>query len=709
MDVKTFNSIIGELTKELFSKKNISEIVVKYIKIVSKGVNAISGAVYLKDGDYLKLCGSYAFSSEDVKFKFGEGIVGEVALSCEPVEIKDIDNLEIKSTLEIFAKGSIYAFPISFEKELLGVVEVVKGAEFSEVQKNLLDVSGELLALSILNSERLNHIQKQYEQIEFQNSELKKQKREIELQNSIISKEMQRLQQSNRYKSEFLANMSHELRTPLNSIIILSRLLSTNREKNLNKTQVKHLNIIHKSANDLLELINDILDLSKLEARLMSVNLQKFNIKDLLLELYESFLPIANSKGLKLKLELKDLKVVEVFSDYKKIKQILKNFLSNALKFTEDGSIVIGFKEYGESFEVFVKDSGIGIAKENLEKIFEPFKQADSGIDRKYGGTGLGLSISKEFAHLLGGKIGVKSKEGVGSEFYLQLPKEIEPKELRGADVEIVDTREGRVKRVKKLRKILVVTGSKDVKFEIEKEFADLNFEIVFLPIDLEIFSKMKRDFDLIILNIDFRKEDLELVKSVKNYAKDVPIIIYSSSELSSEEIFLLKGFSNEIIMEGRDSIYRLKEEVLLIVNRAKKVDKDESIEALKGEYSELEGKKVLIVDDDGINLFSISMLLDEVGVKSIVAENGDEALKKLENNLVDLILMDLMMPKKDGIETIKEIKEKERLKDIPIIVLTAKRDDVDRKRALKVGADEFMSKPLEQNRLFKAMVRLLK
>ena len=753
------NSSIKKMTKEILTINCSSEVADRFISFVCKELNAVAGAIFLVELDKLVLEGSYAYVAKDekIEYRFKEGTIGEVAEQKESILLRNVKNMEIKTAVSTVTPDSVYIFPVVFDGELLAVVEVAMIDEFEQFDILFLESAAEILAIGLLKNRNMKELEQKSEalkfafeeieekatQVEEQNREIEQQKRELEEQNReieqqkselekqnrdlemiskeleeknvAISEESEKIKEADRYKSEFLANMSHELRTPLNSIIILSKLLGNNKEKNLNDKQQKHLNIIHKSANDLLDLINDILDLSKLEAKLTTLNLQNFNIKDLILEMHELFLPLAKEKGLDLKLEIGDLSKFDVYSDINKIKQILRNFISNALKFTESGSVVVGLKDEDRFFKLFVKDSGIGIAKENLGKIFEPFKQADGSTSRKYGGTGLGLAITKELAELMGGRVEVESELGKGSCFSVVLLKELKSEDIKSkGDVEIVeerDEKEAKVDYSEIKRSLLVLEDDESAIGVLKREFEEMGLEVDFINPKEQKGIKLSKKYDCIVANILFKSDkSLEFIGVLKEKF-DCPIVIYSKQEFTSEQISYLKMVSNEIIIQTANSLNRLKEHIAYFINNEaseQKIVELDNIDELKDEFSSLKGKKILIADDDNMNLFSISTLLSEFEMDSIAANSGGEALERLKEKKVDLVLMDIMMPNMDGIETIKEIREDEQLKSLPIVVLTAKTQDEDRKHAIEAGANDFLTKPLDQKKLlniFKVLI----
>jgi PAS domain S-box-containing protein len=425
------------------------------------------------------------------------------------------------------------------------------------------------------------------------------------------------LEQISRYKSEFLANMSHELRTPLNSILLLSKLMSENVDKNLSDKHIEFANVIYNSGNGLLELISDILDLSKIESGKISTHIEEIKINDVIKNLSELFSSLASSKDISLNFNLQDASIKTIITDRIRLEQVLKNLLSNAIKFTENGSVelTIYYPENtvhyfnpslvpGKVIAFRVKDTGIGIAAEKQHIVFEPFQQADGSTHRKYGGTGLGLSISKKIAGMLGGELTLESEEGKGSEFTLYMP---------------------------------------------------INGEAAILAINEILNNPNPTNTNTNNNIVELINSNLKTIQSNANLLKD-------ENNVNSNKV-------NNI----------------------------------------LNNKKVLIVDDDYRNIYSVTKLMEIHNMIVTSASNGIKAIELLNNQSdIDIILMDIMMPEMDGYETIQEIRKMEQWKDIPIVILTAKAMLGDKEKSIDVGANEYISKPIDTFKLIDIMSNLL-
>ncbi|WP_249161220.1 HAMP domain-containing protein [Actinospica acidithermotolerans] len=443
-------------------------------------VNAQHGAFYLLEGDRLRMLAGYGRAAltpdgESESFRLGEGLVGQVAAQRKQILLSKVPAgyLRIGSGLGSADPASLIVLPVLFENQVLAVIEIASFQQFTEIQLAFLnqimesvgvtvntiiansvteDLLGKSRQLTAQLEERSEELQSQQEELRRSNAELAekaallaRQNKDIEVKNSEIEQARRVLQEradqlalASKYKSEFLANMSHELRTPLNSLLILARLLSDNNEGNLTVKQIEFAETIHGAGSDLLGLISDILDLSKIEAGRMDVQASPIALSSLVEYVEATFRPLTAEKGLDFAVRLDPRAPAELHTDEQRLQQVLRNLLSNAAKFTAEGTVELRISvaeqiHVGDGEEMVtlpkavafeVADTGIGIAEEKLRIIFEAFQQADGTISRKHGGTGLGLSISREIAHLLGGAITVQSTLGRGSVFTLYLPME---------------------------------------------------------------------------------------------------------------------------------------------------------------------------------------------------------------------------------------------------------------------------------------------
>ena len=377
-----------------------------------------------------------------------------------------------------------------------------------------------------------------------------------------LKEQKRQLIESDKYKNDFLANMSHELKTPLNSIIVISSIMGKNKNKKLDDEQVKNMKIINTCGNDLLLLINDILDISKIEAGEISLNLSKINIHHIIEELVNEMTPLANEKKLYLGFNCL-LTELTLLSDSHRIKQILKNLLSNAIKFTQEGTIEINLEENANDITIKVIDQGIGIAKEKIDYVFERFKQADGSTTRKYGGTGLGLAISKELAILLGGDIKAFSDLGKGSTFELILPKKTNIKNISDdkvsissrddniviEDIVLFDMEESDVKAETAIKdeKILVINSDYVSFFPIAVTLKKQNVLLTYCKSFQEAYNILEEKYDLII--IDENNSDIDVFEFL-DYCKEKNLkkIVLSSKKIDEDDYLEKELVKNELL-----------------------------------------------------------------------------------------------------------------------------------------------------------------
>jgi len=562
-----------------------------------------------------------------------------------------------------------------------------------EEQARTLKASEELLQQQQEELQQTNEeLQEKAALLERQNRDIEIKNREIELARASLEEKAEQLAISSKYKSEFLANMSHELRTPLNSLLILSKMLSDNPEGNLNDKQIEFASTIHNAGSDLLELINDILDLSKVEAGKMDVHPGKVALEEVGDYIEQTFHPVASEKGLEFRIELAKGAPKQITTDEQRLQQILRNLLSNAFKFTEKGGvtmtvsaapddIVLANDELRKSGKVVafsVEDTGIGIPEEKLRLIFESFQQADGGTSRRYGGTGLGLSISREIARLLGGEIQVRSEEGKGSKFTLYLPitytapaprPPSEPDIAAGipgggpatiatepragdpallAQTEIEDDRE----QIQPSDPVcLIVEPDSDTARRMLDKARAAGFKglVAFRP-DAGIAVARNWSPDAIIL--DAEHHALMQLKQLPE-TRHIPVYVIADEKMRQEA--RAAGAAGFIATPPGDEAL------------------DEALTDMT-ERIEKRVKHLLVVDDDETERGALGELLGGEDIEIHPAASSEEAWTELEQNGgIDCIVLDLKLPKMSGFELLEKIGQDERFQDIPVIVHTGK------------------------------------
>lgn len=933
---------INLLDKHMSGTNSLSEIVEKIVAFTIPYIDAQQGYLYFADNQKQSLQLMTGFGSVNAEKKslvaYGEGLVGQVAKTLKPLKVLAEADLQFKikiGQVELNAK-EVLVYPICHENTLVAVLELISANRFDELVDQYLEQASTNIAISLKTviaaekvsellrqtQEQANELVVQQEELRQANEELQEQtaalrvseeslqtqqeelrvtneeleertkalemqrdairekNKELELARKEIEKKARDLEQASKYKSEFLANMSHELRTPLNSILVLSQLLAENKKQHLDSKEQEYAKTINSSGSDLLDLINEILDLSKVEAGKLDLVVETLYLDDISVFIRKSFGMLAEKKGLELFVTIANNLPDTMKTDVQRLYQILKNLFSNALKFTHQGSVSLNIFKPGkeiipESSELnpettialAVTDTGIGISADKLQLIFEAFRQADGTTSRRYGGTGLGLSISKAFTQLLGGVLKVESEEGVGTTFTLFLPEKFDTSRYDEETIQQVEAIENydvdnapyRNMSANENQNLLsenvstlpdLVEAAVDDRnnihendkvlliIEDDKSFAQLLLELAhehhfkcliahdgetglyyadfYLPhaiildiglpgingyevmdrlknssrtrhipvhfmsaadksldalkngaigylhkpvskdsledafnrIDSVVSAKIRRllvvedepltrksimgllamedveieavesaekaiellnssHFDCMILDLGLQGmsgfELLELIKKERKIV-DLPIVVYTSQELTKDEDLKLQRYADSIIMKGARSFERLLSETTLFLHQIESKLPPGKVEMLKKIHNRedvLVGKTILIVDDDMRNVFALSSLLENYSIKIIIAKNGRDGIEKLEENKqIDLVLMDIMMPEMDGYEAMRTIRKNATYQKLPIIALTAKAMKDDREKCIAAGANEYLTKPFESEKL---------
>ncbi|MFF4368254.1 HAMP domain-containing protein [Streptomyces sp. NPDC001594] len=763
-------------------------------------VDASYGAFYLGeeiDGQAgFTLIGSFGRPVESpaaARVGQGETLVGQAARSRR---ILTTDNVPagylISSGLGRATPAHLIVLPIVVEDQVLGVIELASFAPFSPVHRDFLgrlmetigvnvntivanartdELLGESQRLTAELQARSEELQVQQEELQRSNAELEEkaallasQNSDIEAKNLEIEQARQELEDrakqlslASKYKSEFLANMSHELRTPLNSLLILAQLLAQNPSRNLTPKQVEYAGIIHSAGSDLLQLINDILDLSKVEAGKMDVNLERVSLKQLLNYLEASFRPLTSQKGLEFAITTAPGVPVDLLTDDARLQQILRNLLSNAVKFTERGRVHVKIEpassaelpdelaQAGSVVAFRVIDSGIGIAEQQLEAIFAAFQQADGTTSRKYGGTGLGLSITREIARLLGGAVTARSEVGKGSTFTLYLPvsgREIAggatagpgSAEPAGSELEQSAGAAGQaaLEAQRHPRRILVVEQRSNGLLSLVAESAagDLTAgRAVAVPADrAEVVTAVtaadaaaalaQAPFHCVVLELGSDGEGLRFLQALggDGATASLPVLAHDNRRMTREQQAEVAEHATALPLQVLSSLDELRERIALHLSAERPGDVPTLVHADSHTVTEhavvdasLAGRSVLVVDDDPRNLYAISGILELHGMHVLHAENGRRGIETLtQTQGIDLVLMDVMMPELDGYAATTEIRRMPEYTDLPIISVTAKAMPGDRDKSLASGANDYVTKPVDANDLITRLRRWL-
>ena len=728
-------------------------------------VNAQYGVFYVANdaegpSGSLDLVASYgAGNPEQMKPRFAlrEGLIGQAAADKRPMRLENVpgDYIRIGSGLGEGRPAHVNILPALFEDEVKAVIELASFEEFSETHHSfltqLMETVGivlntiaatmrteELLKESqLLTTElqtRQSELTTKQEELHNTNEELQEkaqllenEKKQVEAKNfeidmarRAIEEKAEQLALTSKYKSEFLANMSHELRTPLNSLLILSKLLAENQGGNLNAKQTEFARTIHGAGTDLLNLINDILDLSKIESGTVSIELGDMPLAALQQHMERTFRQLASEKGLDFEVDFSSELPQSIHTDEKRLQQVVLNLLSNAFKFTATGKVALNvgiahsgwsvahpvLREVKDALEISVRDTGIGIPADKQKLIFEAFQQADGTTSRKYGGTGLGLSISREIAGLLGGELQVRSTPGEGSTFTLFLPLRAasapalsHPVASEGmAAASVTPAAEPTDDRGNLGKDPFVLIVEDDPAFAtILLDLAhDAGLKGVISPTGSGT-AALARKLGPAAITLDLGLSDMDgfvLLDLLRREPEtgSIPVYVISGGEMAADALSLGAAEVIEKPVE-RERLSALFAAVAKHKPRKATPARKKSGSSAK----ELAGKRILIVDDDIRNIYSLTSVLEARGAQILHAERGQEGIDLLEANPdIDVALIDIMMPEMDGYETMRRIRAKPRIADIPLVAVTAKAMKGDRQKCLDAGATDYVAKPVD-------------
>jgi signal transduction histidine kinase/DNA-binding response OmpR family regulator/HAMP domain-containing protein len=769
---------LAKFTRMLQGQRDLVTVARQILSELAPLVNAQHGVFYIaekekgekdQDGEVvLKLLASYAYTERKYvahRFKLGDGLIGQCAFEKAKIHLTNVptDYVRISSGLGDAPPMSIIVLPVLFEGQVNAVIELASFERLSEIHQVFLDQLTESIGIVVntiaagMRTETLlkqsqsltQELQSQQEELRETNERLEKQaatlreseerlrqqqeelqltnekledkakllevkNREVEFAKSELEEKAEQLALTSKYKSEFLANMSHELRTPLNSLLILSKMLSDNADGNLSSKQVEFARTIHGSGADLLSLINDILDLSKIESGTITVDPNEVSFVDLRDYVEQNFRHVAGQKGLEFSIDLDAKLPRSINTDAKRLQQVVKNLLSNAFKFTEHGSVKLSYRvategwsrdnqslARAESVLAFtVSDTGIGIPQDKQKIIFEAFQQADGTTSRKYGGTGLGLSISREIARLLGGEIKVVSTPGQGSTFTLFLPREhVAPMPVPHTErrIEVFD--------LSHLATAAAAGGVRDLMTMQQPE----PLPLIAIADDRE--NLQPGDRSLLIIEDDTAFAQILLDCARENGFKGIV------SSFGDTGLGLVKKLRPSAItldlrlpdIDGWTVLDRLKHDVhtrhvpVEIISAAedrhrarkmgaygvleKPASRDDIVQSLKrlASFVERPVKKLLLVEDDARERASLVELVGSSGVDTVAVGTGQEALAALESDEFRCMVLDLGLPDMNGFDLLQRIKKNKAWHDLPIIVYTgrdlSKREETQLKR----------------------------
>ncbi len=800
-DQSWLDSNTARITELLRGVSSLQQSAQTFLNEFAPRLSAQMGHLYLRTPeapDRIQLLAAYAAEGQVNARKelyIGEGLTGQCAADRQPLMIDDVPPgyFPVNSSLGGAQPKSLLIYPVLFEDELLGVIELASLQGFTSLQKQLLHMLTQDLGVIVNNINRRVHVeqllresqalteelqsqseelqmqqeelrrsnerleeqteelkrsedllQRQQEELEHFNNELIAKTRELEEQVQHAEEQNEEIEQSkfqleqqamqlavtSKYKSEFLANMSHELRTPLNSLLILSQLLTENKDGNLTDKQLEYASTIYMSGADLLKMIDEILDLSKVDAGKMEINRELVPVQALETFVNMNFAPVAAKKNIDLRISVADGVPEALVTDEHRVKQVLRNLLSNAFKFTEKGFIEMSLEEStGTDLPVYLRkdssyiaikvtDSGIGIPQDKLDLIFEAFQQVDGTTSRKYGGTGLGLSISRELARLLGGGITVRSEEGRGSTFTLYLPK-LSPSDVDqpvNSAATSVDHVSSAYMPSDQTAHLLQHQGSRSRlveplppqhmpdMLEDDRDRIAASDKVLLIIEDDPKFARILMDMArgrgfraLVAMQGDTG------LQMAKTYNPDAIIL--------DIQLPVMDGWSILSDLKSNAGTRHIPVHVISVMDDVKQglmmgaiayLKKPSSKESLEKAFNHLQSyteqglKQLLIVEDDEIQRKSIIELIDHDDVAITAVSTGQEALQELDAKRYDCMVLDLMLTDMTGFELLDRIRDDQRLRDLPIIIYTGKELDNKEETQLRKYAESIIVKDVK-------------
>ncbi len=649
-----------------------------------------------------------------------EGEFGSAIFSRKVQHIKNIpeDTRFLFHTVSgRFIPHEIITLPIIADNEVIAIISLATVSTYSKQSTQLIDNILVTLCARVEGIMAYHKMKEFSDKLEQQNRELEAQKAEMSFQsaelitqNTELEIQKNQLDEASRLKTNFLSNMSHELRTPLNSVIALSGVLNRRLAKQIPEEEYSYLEVIERNGKHLLELINDILDISRIEAGREEIEITKFNIQSLVADVVGMIQPQAELRNIEL-LHTESKSNLIITSDAHKCRHILQNLIGNAVKFTEEGTVIISTALNNEhTLQITVTDTGIGIDETHLSHIFDEFRQADGSTSRRFGGTGLGLAIAKKYANLLGGTISVTSMPGQGSEFTLVLPRHYA---TENRIIEAAPTTTFHNSRKKPTprpalpntqKTILLVEDSEPAIIQLTDMLEEYCYQILVARDGAEALGIINQTVpDAMILDLMMPGIDgFEVLRAIREAERTahIPVLILTAKHISKDELkFLTRNNVHQLIQKGDVNRGELQSAVKRMVHPepVEKISRKREVQAIEGR------PVVLIVEDNPDNMITVKAILND-NYSVIEATDGSSGVDMARLHTPHLILMDIALPGMNGVEAFKTIRNDPRLRHIPVIALTASAMLSDRETILAHGFDSYIAKPIDEQLFYKAV-----
>ncbi|MDA3837821.1 MAG: response regulator [Candidatus Delongbacteria bacterium] len=730
-----FNTVLNEkvvnISALLLSKFEIKEFFKETITALATNTESQMAAIYLLNTDkntfeHFDSTGVDDNARQSFSADRFEGEFGSVLSTRKVQYIKTIPE-DTRFTFHTvsgkFIPKEIITIPIQAKNQVVAIISLASVNTYSKQSIQLIDKILTTLSARIEGIMAYHKMKELSERLEAQTIELEEQSAELTEQNTELEMQKTQLNEVSRLKTNFLSNMSHELRTPLNSVIALSGVLNRKLSKKIPDEEYSYLEIIERNGKHLLDLINDILDISRIESGKEDFEIIKFNISEPISEIVNMIDPQAKQSNTEI-INLITDSGLSLTSDAGKFRHIMQNIISNAVKFTENGKVEIKALQKDENLIITVTDNGVGIDENHIIHIFDEFRQADGSTSRKFGGTGLGLAIAKKYTNLLGGTISVKSILEEGSEFTVSIPlqykiqnqiieedtaNELKYKILQSTDSPVLGS---------EVKTILLIEDSEPAIIQIKDFLEESGYQIMVArngTEGLETITKSLPDAntsisqslpDAIILDLMMPEIDgFEVLKTIRDseLTAHIPVMILTAKHITKDELSVLRSNNiHQLIQKGDINRIELMNAV------AGMLFKQPEIKTPKSKPNNIIGKlSVLVVEDNPDNMITVKALIAD-NYTVIEAVNGEEGIALTKKHKPDLVLMDIALPITDGILAFKTIRRDPSIRHIPVIALTASAMTSDRETILAHGFDGYIPKPIAEKDFFKTINEVL-
>jgi signal transduction histidine kinase/CheY-like chemotaxis protein len=726
------------LTDAMLRREDAKTFFRAMLEEMSKHLDANTAAVYLLSEDKQAfVCFDSIGMDEKARASFdARKLEGEFAMAILTRNIQYLRDIPedtrfcFPTSGGVLTPREIITIPVTSGGEVVAVFSLTSINRFNEHSVRLLNnvlatmsarIEG-ILAFQTIK-DMLKTLEQTNRELDARKSELTKQADELMQQNAELDAQSRQLAEANRLKTTFLSNMSHELRTPLNSIIALSSVLTRRIAGQIPQEELGYLEIVERNGRHLLTLINDILDISRIEAGHEEVDVTRFDINGILTDVFAMLGPLAGQKGIDLAREANEEEIY-LNSDERKCRHILQNIIGNAVKFTETGSVKAVTRQKGDFVQITVTDTGIGIAKESLAAIFDEFQQADGSASRKYGGTGLGLAIAKKYAELLGGSISVTSKLGTGSEFVISLPLSYDDEndDAKQTDGSTLSQPGGQAETAAG-KTILLIEDSEPAIIQIKDLMEQSGHTMLVARSAREAYRLVEESVpDAMILDLMMPEidgfETLNTLRASERTA-NVPVLILSAKHITQEELGLLKknhvfqviqkgGINRKGLLSAVSDMFRAgKPPITQVTQASQAMETNEPHGAEPRGADNTDKPLILAVEDNADGRATVRALLQDA-FRLIEAEDGEQGIDMAKKFKPDLILMDIALPGINGIDAFRTIRSMPETAGIPVVALTASVLMQERADILAQGFEAFVAKPIQTEELFNVIREVL-